>query len=435
MKDRDADFPSKVKEIIAGRAGYRCSWPGCDESTVGPGADADDVERKGVAAHIFAAAVGAKAPRGTGGLSAVERAKAANGLWLCQDHGKLVDSEQGKNYPATQLQAWKALQEYRIAAEVQKVPVGQSGWLERITIERSPLFQNGATLVFGKVTLIVGTNGIGKSALCDWISGCCRSEADLWRWSGSDAKNEVRLRLTLLAPDRVEFAMTFSNYGIQAAFEGRRAVDLSHLLRVFYVQQERPRKRFEDDLEYLARMWRIHPYQVSGIVDQICSSKYADIRRAELRPEEVDQDDDSEEIPEELRDTRHGRPPFELWTEFSHHKYPICFRALSGSEVGQILIAGAAVLADQASLHQGAVLLLDLGANFDDTLLSRYTEMLQGSEFRFQTLMVSPSSRPKVNWTGWTVARLAGKRANVQIDQTVVTNAQSDNAPDKNDAH
>jgi len=421
MNERDAKFESKVRNIIATRAGYRCSFPGCDESTIGPGAGPDDIERKGVAAHIFSASSGTKAPRGTGGLSSEERAKAANGLWLCEDHGKIVDSEKGKNYPATLLQGWKALQEYRIAREVQKVPVGKSGWLERITIEDSPILQRGATCVLGKVTLIVGRNDVGKSALCEWVSGCAGNASDLWRWSGG---KEVKLRLSMLVPDRVEFSMSFDRYNIRAEYEGKRALDVSHLLRVFYVTKPLPRNAFEDDLEYLARMWRIHPYQVSEIVDQICSSTYGNIRKAEFSPKEIYADDEPEELPGDIREMRNGRPALDLRAEFTHHKSPILFRTLSGSEVGQILISGAMVLAGYSSLHQGALVLLDIGANFDDTRLSMYTEMLQRSDFRFQTILVSPSPRPRVDWTGWSIARLVGEHPNVCFDQTMISDEQ-----------
>src|ERR1035438_105353 len=113
MSERDANFLPAVVDTIASRAGYRCSFLGCDESTIGPGAGAEDIERKGVAAHIFSASTGPRGPRGTGGLTAEQRSKASNGIWLCEDHGKIVDTDKGKNYPAPVLQAWKALQEIR----------------------------------------------------------------------------------------------------------------------------------------------------------------------------------------------------------------------------------------------------------------------------------------------------------------------------------
>ena len=117
---------------------------------------------------------------------------------------------------------------------------------------------------------------------------------------------------------------------------------------------------------------------------------------------------------------RKGRPPLVLWAQFAHHKYPIAFPVLSGSEVGAILISGAMVLAEYAGQNQGALLLLDLTSNFDDTHLSEYAERLQSSDFHFQTILVSHSERPKVNWTGWSIARLVGERPNVCFDQEMI---------------
>jgi hypothetical protein len=325
MSERDANFSPTVVEAIASRAGYRCSFLGCDESTIGPGTGAEDIERKGVAAHIFSASPGPRGPRGTGGLTAEQRSKASNGIWLCEDHGKIVDTDKGKNYPAPVLQAWKALQETRISREVQKVPIGYGGWIEKIIIENSPLIERGTAIVLGKVTLIVGGNFAGKSAICEWISGCAAGVADLWRWSSSGDNQKVQMRIAMLMPDRVEFSMCFNNYQLRSEYQGRRVFDVSHALQVFYVKDGIHRKPFEDDLEYLARVWKIHPYQVDGIVDQICSSKYARITSAGFRPEEIDEESEPEEIPEEIRTARNGRPPLVLWTQFAWHKYPISF--------------------------------------------------------------------------------------------------------------
>lgn len=423
MSERDADFSSAVIEAIASRAGFRCSFPDCDESTIGPGAGAEDIEKKGVAAHIFSASAGPRGPRGTGGLTAEQRSKALNGIWLCEDHGRIVDTDKGKNYPAPVLQAWKALQETRIAREVQKVPIGHGGWIERVVIENSPLIQKGASIVLGKVTLIVGDNFTGKSAVCEWISGSAKGVADLWRWSGSQENQKVQMRIAMFMPDRLEFSTCFYNYQLRSEYQGRRVFDVSHALQVFYVKDGLSRKPFEDDLEYLARVWKIHPYQVQSIIDQICSSKYGRINNAEFRPEEIDEESEPEEIPEEIRTARHGRPPLVLWTQFAWHKYPISFVGLSGSEQGLIFLCGGMILAEYCSLHRGALLVLDLGTNFDDSLLSEYATRLQNSDFRFQTILVCPSVRPKIDWTGWTIARLSAGR----FDQTMIIDEQPAN--------
>jgi hypothetical protein len=231
----------------------------------------------------------------------------------------------------------------------------------------------------------------------------------------------------MFVPDRVEFSMRFGNYQLRSEYGGVRAFDLSHALQVFHVVDNIKREPFEDDLEYLARVWRIHPYHVHGIIEQICSSKYGHTIKAEFRPEEPDDEEDAEEIPEEIRKARHGRPPLVLWAQFTWHKQgPFAFDGLSGGERGIIFISGAMLLAEYCSRYRGALLVLDLGSNFDDKLLSDYAERLQHRDFRFQTILISPSLRPKVNWTGWSIARLMGTRPNAYFDQTMIADEQTD---------
>jgi hypothetical protein len=64
------DFNAATKTLIAGRAGYRCSIPGCCRVTIGPGSEANEVASTGVASHIFSASAGG--PRGFGSLSGYE---------------------------------------------------------------------------------------------------------------------------------------------------------------------------------------------------------------------------------------------------------------------------------------------------------------------------------------------------------------------------
>lgn len=147
--------------------------------------------------------------------------------------------------------------------------------------------------------------------------------------------------------------------------------------------------------------------------------------KAEFRPKEPDDDDEVEEIPEEIRIARHGRPPLVLWAKFAWHKQgPFPFGVLSGGERGIIFISGAMLLAEYCCRYRGALLVLDLGSNFDDKRLSDYAERLQHRDFRFQTILISHSLRPKVDWTGWSIARLIGCRPNVRFDQTQIADEQ-----------
>src|ERR1035441_5569741 len=76
---------------MAKRVGMRCSNPNCRQQTSGPREDPRNTVNIGVAAHIAAAASGG--PRYDGGLTSTERSSSDNGIWLCQNCAKLIDSD------------------------------------------------------------------------------------------------------------------------------------------------------------------------------------------------------------------------------------------------------------------------------------------------------------------------------------------------------
>ncbi len=93
LMSKRLDFSDRTKRIIAARAGYRCSFPGCRKPTVGPGGRPEEFISTGVAAHIFSAAPGG--PRGQGGLTTQDLVRPENGIWLCENHARLVDANRG----------------------------------------------------------------------------------------------------------------------------------------------------------------------------------------------------------------------------------------------------------------------------------------------------------------------------------------------------
>jgi hypothetical protein len=119
MENR-AEFAAPVRQIIAERAGYQCSVLNCGRLTVGPGPRSAQVINIGMAAHIYAASPGG--PRGTGGLSALERSDPENGIWCCYTHGKAIDANAGAVFSVAQLIAWKRLHEARRAPKWRASP-------------------------------------------------------------------------------------------------------------------------------------------------------------------------------------------------------------------------------------------------------------------------------------------------------------------------
>jgi len=99
------DFTKATIRKLAHRAGYRCSFPNCTVTTAGPSEESlDATSNIGVACHITAAAPGG--PRHDENLSSVERKSISNGIWMCQNHAKLIDDDE-VIYTEDDLKAWK----------------------------------------------------------------------------------------------------------------------------------------------------------------------------------------------------------------------------------------------------------------------------------------------------------------------------------------
>ena len=103
------EFAASIKRIPATRTGYLCSNLRCRRCTVGPGVAPDTIVNIGVAAHITAASPGTAenpAPRYDKRLTALQRSDISNGIWLCQDCAKLIDSDV-QRFPADMVRKWK----------------------------------------------------------------------------------------------------------------------------------------------------------------------------------------------------------------------------------------------------------------------------------------------------------------------------------------
>lgn len=109
---READFPKKVIEVLAKRAGHRCSFPGCSINTIGPSAEGSmKTSNTGEAAHIVAASSGLGARRANNGILSIQELKSiANGVWMCTNHARLVDRDE-VTFTIPMLKKWRAIAE------------------------------------------------------------------------------------------------------------------------------------------------------------------------------------------------------------------------------------------------------------------------------------------------------------------------------------
>jgi hypothetical protein len=123
LKTKRDEFSQATARLIASRAAYVCSKPGCRKPTTAAGTSANEAVSIGVAAHICAAAPGG--PRYDATQTPKERCSEANGIWLCQDHARLVDVDDPATYSIEILRQWKADHIARMRAELEHGPSRQ----------------------------------------------------------------------------------------------------------------------------------------------------------------------------------------------------------------------------------------------------------------------------------------------------------------------
>ena len=112
------DFSQNTKDLLANRVGWRCSNPKCRRMTRGATENKEKFANIGVAAHISAATNGG--PRFNKDMTSEERKSYNNGIWLCQNCAKLIDSDINK-FSVEYLNDWKAEAEKMASQELEKL--------------------------------------------------------------------------------------------------------------------------------------------------------------------------------------------------------------------------------------------------------------------------------------------------------------------------
>jgi hypothetical protein len=108
------NFSEPTKRLLAQRVAYRCSNPQCRTLTIGSSSTGRTV-LLGVASHICAASPGG--PRYDATMTPALRSHADNGIWMCQQCGKLIDSD--TKYTVDMLQTWRQKSEEATVREIQ----------------------------------------------------------------------------------------------------------------------------------------------------------------------------------------------------------------------------------------------------------------------------------------------------------------------------
>lgn len=109
------DFSKKTIETLAKRAAYHCSNPDCRVITVGPNSDPNKSIVIGEAAHIQGARTTSK--RFNIDMTNFSRGEITNGIWLCRNCHKLIDSDENL-YTSNILFSWREQHEKYVLSDL-----------------------------------------------------------------------------------------------------------------------------------------------------------------------------------------------------------------------------------------------------------------------------------------------------------------------------
>lgn len=164
------NFTNATKIALAKRAGYRCSYPGCEATTVGPSDESSEATANtGEAAHISAASGGPGARRWISTLSPEYRSSIDNGIWCCDTHAKLIDTDE-VTYTIPMLKQWRRLAEQRAQLRQAYGDIDFTYHSELVAVGLAP----------DSITLIPGpelSSKIGLAVRHAWLPDICGKDA------------------------------------------------------------------------------------------------------------------------------------------------------------------------------------------------------------------------------------------------------------------
>lgn len=366
---RENDFSQPVKQMLAERAGFRCSVPGCNQITVGPGANETESARIGMACHIFSAEK--NGPRGNGGLNSEQLKSLGNGFWACFTHGKLIDTNDGKKFPAPLLIHWRRLHAARIEREMSGKGTSL-GWVESLEVVESFLFRPSSTFTLSKSTLIVSSEANGKTAICEWIDGLFRRNI-LERWRHHDHD----VRLTYFTPEEQHLRLEIRNGEITRHWNGQRLVgapkDVSLVHVPDDVYRKFPTREFHDDLEWFAAVFDAEKEDIKHICEEVRIGGYALCRSMEFCVENF----------EGAGGEPSGETGESLYVGVDRPAHKTTFRGLATSEGYLVLAQMAAALARIRSRQTPTLLLLDAaGWNWGEEMFKSVAEYLANEPYQ-----------------------------------------------------
>jgi hypothetical protein len=372
---REFDFSPSVIRTISERAGYRCSFGGCDRILIGPGEGTTGVSRLGEVGHIYSGSQ--YGPRYDESISSEELVSPQNGVLLCRQHHRLVDCLES-TYSAADIVNMKDRHEKRIAFAMEDTK-SSFVWIDTLEIDRFQVFEEHSVIKFGQVNHIYGPMGSGKTAILELLNSILSSSRSQ-RWRKLEPILSISFNRTF-GPQTV--VKTVLKSGVPQYRVGDKN-ELTFPEPYFVVFLQNAIANHADDLTAISNCYGIPVPLFERLVenaDQIgITTKVTGLST-------------TRQVPYLARD---------LMVNVGNN-LDQSFQSCSGSEQSRVVLDMGISLASQLSRHRPVLLLIDwvnLGS-LDIENFVPYIDYLFSSKAHFQSVFVSPDPIPKLPWNGW----------------------------------
>ena len=355
--------------------------------TTGPALDLNKAVTTGEAAHIYSAVLSGRGPRGSGGLSKKELKSLSNAIWLCADHATLIDKDGGSDFTPDILHSYKSLHETRIAHEMLGLHT-PFGWVSKFVVSSSPLFSNSFEIEFAKLNLIVGSNCVGKTALCEWIAGTSNPKyLERWEKLYPSSLSPLSIKVEYFNPSRhcVQVDLEHNQYP-KFKMNGERMYVSTNSVRVIFPESiEPPYSNFPYQIEVIANSIKLHPYEIQLLFDGLS-------RESELFKGA------------KFEYSEEGADMFvQVQTEMGIKLRPL--QLLASSEREKLMMELGIIAANNLSTVGPSILILDANNwHINTKWPERYADLLGSPKCRFQTIVTTRSKDiefEELTWTGW----------------------------------
>lgn len=380
-----ADFSQITKDVIAKRAAYRCSFPGCNATLIGPGYESGTIDNIGECAHIYAAS--GRGPRCQHNLTDADLVKPENGIFLCRKHHSLIDKSQGKKYPSETLMLYKQMHEHKIAEELGHISYPLL-WLSQIEIIESPVLKAGVVYSFTKTTILFGGNGTGKTFLMDYIYTLLTGQTTL-----RTKKGRIVIKGTMSSPVWHDVICEIEEGKLNYKINGQSISFCPFSIEVVYLQGDGYKNRGDmvkwigeqigKDREFVKRMIEDADLSKGYTSDKAC------LVLKRTRP--------YEEVIIKLR--KKGSKTEEC-------NWNLC--QFSGTEQASLVFDLVLGYMRKLSRYKNTLFLIDWSCFnwFDGSKTNYYFHLFYENSSYFQTISTKHTMWENVDWAGWNIIKM-----------------------------